>query len=68
MLPHMTDQYIEGAALRVQKHQRQDVLASKAALHKMIKAEKAARRSLKKLFKRRRTTLSKMPQVNRQHS
>ena len=34
MLPHLTDQYIEGAVYRVQKHQKQEVLASKAALHK----------------------------------
>ena len=67
MLPHMTDQYIEGAALRVQKHQRQDVLASKAALHKMIKAAKAAGRPLKKVFKRR-STLGTMPKAQRQHS
>ena len=67
MLPHMTDQYIEGAALRVQKHQRQDVLASKAALHKALKAAKAAARPVKKLFTRR-STLRNLPQAQQQHS
>ena len=68
MLPHMSDQYIEGAMYRIQKHQKQDVLASKAALHKVKKAERVERRkSFLKLFKRR-STLSKLPQVNRQHS
>ncbi len=68
MLPHLSNQYIEGAVYRAQKHQRQDVLASKAALHKVKKAERAERRkSFLKLFKRR-GTLSKLPQVNRQQS
>lgn len=68
MLPHMTDQYIVGAADRIHSHQSQDVLASKAALHKVKKAERAARRfSLRKLFDRR-PTLETLPQVHRQHS
>ncbi len=68
MLPHMTDQYIAGAADRIHSHQRQDVLASKAALHKVKKAERAARRfSFRKLFNRR-PTLEAMPQVHRQQS
>jgi hypothetical protein len=68
MLPHMTDQYIVGAADRIHSHQRQDVLASKAALYRMKKAGRAARRfSLKKLFNRR-PTLEQLPQVGRQHS
>lgn len=68
MLPHMTDQYIVGAADRIHTHQRQDVLASKAALHEVKKAERAAWRfSLKKLFNRR-PNLETLPQVRRQHS
>ena len=68
MLPHLTDQYIEGAVYRVQKHQRQDILASKAALHKEKQAEKAERRKSFLWFLKRRTTVGKLPQVNRQHS
>ena len=68
MLPHMTDQYIVGAADRIHSHQSQDVLASKAALHQVKKAKRAARRlSLKKLFNRR-PSLEALPQVRRQHS
>ena len=68
MLPHLTDQYIEGAVYRVQKHQKQEVLASKAALHKEKQAEKAERRKSFFQFFKRRLTLGKLPQVNRQHS
>lgn len=68
MLPHLSDQYIEGAVHRVRMHQEQEVLASKAAMHKVKKAERAARRkSLRHLFKRR-STLGSLPQVDRQHS
>ena len=57
MLPHLTDQYIEGAVYRVEKHQRQDILASKAALHQAKQVEKTERRKSFFRFFHRRTNL-----------